>query len=173
MPAQNRVRRRLHQLVLIIYALAMLGIVAMVVGPILNDRAIAANPGRALATVRDVSTLRTTVDFTDDQGILHTPATGLLYPTGLGEGQRVWVLYDRTNPDLVKVEGREWTLSIIPALSSGLVATLIAAGAWWVITIGDRRGRKSHVGRSVGSSADEVKEELAPDSPARDMDTKH
>ena len=43
----------------------------------------------------------------------------------------MWVLYAKSNPDLVKVEGREWTLSIIPALSSAAVATLIAGACWW------------------------------------------
>ncbi|QPK80251.1 DUF3592 domain-containing protein [Corynebacterium lizhenjunii] len=132
--------RRLHQLILLLYAVAVLGSAAMVVGPVLNDRAIAANPGRALATVTDVGLLRTTVDFPDDEGVYHSPPTGLLYPTGLGEGQRVWVSYDRTNPDVVKVEGREWTLAVIPALSVWAVASLVAAGAWWLL----RRHRQAH-----------------------------
>ena len=39
----------------------------------------------------------------------------------------MWVTYAKDNPDLVKVEGREWTLSIIPSLSVALVTTVIAA----------------------------------------------
>lgn len=125
------VRRRVRQLLLVLYVAALVGIAGMVIGPFLNDRTIAANPGRALATVTDVGTLRTFVDFQDSEGIYHTPPTGLLYPTRLGEGQQVWVLYAKNNPDLVKVEGREWTLSIIPVLSSAAVATLIAGALWW------------------------------------------
>lgn len=111
----------------------------MVIGPFLNDRSIAADPGRALAQVTDVGSFRTTVDFQDENGIFHSPATGLLYPTGLGEGQRVWVNYARTSPDLVKVEGREWTLAIIPALSVGAVATVIAGLLW--VAVGFIGGR--------------------------------
>lgn len=125
------VRRRVRQLLLVLYVAALVGIAGMVIGPFLNDRTIGANPGRALATVTDVGTLRTFVDFQDSEGIYHTPPTGLLYPSGLGEGQQVWVLYAKNNPDLVKVEGREWTLSIIPALSSAAVTTLIAGALWW------------------------------------------
>jgi len=125
--------RRGRQLVLLLWAAVMLGAVALVVGPLLNDRAINEDPGRALATVTGVSRVRTTVDFRDEQGIYHAPSTGLLYPTGLGEGQRVWVTYAKDNPDLVKVEGREWTLSIIPSLSVALVTTVIAAVLWWAI----------------------------------------
>ncbi|AJE32176.1 hypothetical protein B842_01600 [Corynebacterium humireducens NBRC 106098 = DSM 45392] len=130
---RERIGRRGRQLVLLLWAAVMLGAVALVAGPFLNDRAIDEDPGRALATVTGVSRLRTTVDFRDEQGIYHAPSTGLLYPTGLGEGQRVWVTYAKGDPDLVKVEGREWTLSIIPALSVALVATVVAAVLWWAI----------------------------------------
>lgn len=112
----------------------------MVIGPFLNDRTIEGNSGRALAQVTDVGSYRTTVDFQDENGIYHSPATGLLYPTGLGEGQRVWVNYAKSDPDLVKVEGRKWTLSIIPALSVAAVATAI----WSVLWLGmGRIGRRS------------------------------
>ncbi|AKE38295.1 Hypothetical Protein NG00_00270 [Corynebacterium camporealensis] len=142
-------RRRLYQLILVLYAAAMLGAVAMVLGPFLNDRAIDREPARALATVTDVSWSRTNVDFQDADGVYHSPQTGLLYPTGLGEGQQVWVIYAADDPDLVKVEGREWTLSVIPALSSAAVATLIAVGAWWLV---GRVGRKQQ-----GKPADKEK----------------
>lgn len=126
-------RRRLHQLVLALYAAALLGAVGIVIGAWSNDRAIDSDPGRALATVTDVGTFRTTVDFPDEQGIVHSPPTGLLYPTGLGEGQSVWVTYSKSDPDLVKVEGRTWTLSLIPAWSVAVVATVVAAVLWWLI----------------------------------------
>lgn len=125
-----RWRRRAHQLVLALYACALLGCVAMVVGPLLNDVSIAANPGRAIATVTDAGRMRTFVEYTDEDGRVISPSTGLLYPTGLGEGQQVWVSYSKRDPDLVKVEGRAWTLSIVPALSVWVVSTVLAALAW-------------------------------------------
>lgn len=133
------VRRRLRQLVMVLYAAALLGCVAMVAGAAANDRTIAADPGRALAAVTGVGTLRTTVEYQDEEGIYHSPPTGLLYPTGLGEGQRVWVTYAQSDPDLVKVENREWTLSIIPALSLAAGATLTAAVVWWLVSFLTRR----------------------------------
>lgn len=135
----GRIRRRARQAVIALYIAAILGCAGMVIGPFLNDRTIAADPGRALAEVTDVGALRTTVDFQDEHGIFHSPATGLLYPTGLGEGQRVWVNYATTDPTLVKVEGREWTLSIIPALSVAGVATVIAGLLW--VAVGFLGGR--------------------------------
>ncbi|SDS53316.1 DUF3592 domain-containing protein [Corynebacterium timonense] len=127
------VRRRLLQLVLALYACALLGSVAMVIGPAINDVLIARDPGRGLATVTGVNWLRTSAEYQDEEGRYHSPRYGLLYPTGLGEGQRVWVTYSTSRPDLVKVEGRAWTLSIVPALSVAAVSTLIAGAAWWAV----------------------------------------
>lgn len=131
-------RRRLHQLILALTACALLGSAAIVGGAALNDREIAAHPGRAMATVTGVSWFRTTVDYQDDNGVYHSPPRGLLYPTGLGEGQNVWVTYARSNPDLVKVEGRGWTLSIVPALSIAVVSLLLAALLWWAVGVATR-----------------------------------
>lgn len=140
---RERIGRRGRQLVLVLYAVAMLGSVAMVAGPALNDRTIDSAPGRALATVTGTDWLRTTVEYRDEDGIYHSPPTGLLYPTGLGEGQRVWVTYATSDPDLVKVEGRKWTLSVIPALSVALLSTVLAALLWWAVSHFTRRATRS------------------------------
>ncbi|APT93603.1 membrane protein [Corynebacterium phocae] len=126
------IRRRAYQLIAALYLAALVGSVSMVAGPYLNDRAIASDPARALGIVTAVSPTRTTVSFQDELGRYHSPKDGLRYPTGLGKGQKVWVEYQASNPDLVKVLGREWTLSIIPALSVAAIATLIAALCWWL-----------------------------------------
>ncbi|MBG9252050.1 hypothetical protein I4J03_02775 [Corynebacterium diphtheriae bv. mitis] len=126
-------KRRLHQLVLALYAAAVLGCASMVIGPAINDYHITRNSGRVLAKVLDVGTFRTTVEYQDEDNMYHSPKGGLMYPTGLGRGQRVWVNYSKDNPDLVKVEGRAWTLAIIPALSIWVVASLIFAGLWWIL----------------------------------------
>lgn len=128
-----RWRRRAHQVVLALYAFATLGSVAMVAGPALNDARIQANPGRGTAIVTEAGRMRTFVEYQTEDGQLVSPPRGLLYPTGLGEGQQVWVTYDKTDPDLVKVEGRGWALAFTPALSTWAVATLIAAGAWFAV----------------------------------------
>ena len=130
---RETVRRRFHQLIIALYMCAMLGSVAMVAGPAYNDYLIAKDPGRGIATVNSVSTLRMSVEYQDEQGRFHTPPYGLLYPSGIGEGQQVWVTYDKTDPDLVKVEGRGWALALLPALSTWAVATLVAAGAWFAV----------------------------------------
>lgn len=125
--------RRLHQLVLLLWIACLLGSVSMVAGAWLNDRTIAADPGRALARVTAVGT-PTTVDYQDEEGIFHSPQAGLLYPTGLGVGQRVWVTYAKSNPDLVKVEHRTWHLAVVPALSIAAVGSFIAIVLWALVS---------------------------------------
>lgn len=134
-PAARLVRwwprlRRWHQGVLIGYMLMAVLSLGIVIGPYMNDRAISANSERALATVTSVGNLRTMVEYQDADGYYRAPSTGVLYPSDLREGQRVWVEYSREDPSLVKVEGREWTLSIIPALSVWLSSSLIAIMLW-------------------------------------------
>lgn len=131
----ERIKRRIHQLLILIFACAILGCLGMVGGPAINDYKIESNPGRALARVVDVSDTRAIVGFQDDQGRYQLPPEGILYPTDLGEGQRVWVNYARDNANLVKVEGRQWTLAIIPALSVAAVATFLFALLWWLVDL--------------------------------------
>lgn len=144
MPPPERLQRRLHQLVLLLWACALLGSSSVVLGAAFNDYKINSDPGRALAVVTSVTPSRTTVDFQDEQGIYHSPPGGLLYPTGLGEGQRVWVTYSKKNPDLVKVENRAWTLSIIPAASLVGASSIIAAALWWLVMVVMRRFIRLH-----------------------------
>ena len=131
-------RRRLHQLVAALCTAGLLGSFAMIGGTAANDHRIESDPGRALATVTGTSLLRTTVEFRDDAGLYQAPSTGVLYPTGLAEGQQVWVQYSRENPDLVKVAGRGWTLAIIPGLSVAVLVVVVTLVLWRLISFATR-----------------------------------
>lgn len=128
----ERIKRRIHQFLILLFACAMLGCVAMVAGPAINDYKISSDPGRALARVTDVSSTRTIVEFQDHEGRYQAPPHGIMYPTGLGEGQRVWVAFAKGDTNVVKVEGRNWTLAIIPALSVAAVSSAIF-GLLWIL----------------------------------------
>ena len=134
--------RRSRQLLLFLIICVFISSVALVFACFSNDRAIQANQGSAVAQVRSVELLRTAVDYVDENGEFQSPPQGLLYPVGLEAGQRVRVEYDRTNPDLVRVVGRRWTLSIIPAASIVVVALVIAAPLWWLSVRATRRLRE-------------------------------
>ena len=64
-----RVRRRVNQLIVTLYAAALLASAAMVVGPLINDIKIAADPQRALGTITGVDWMRTAVEYQDADGI--------------------------------------------------------------------------------------------------------
>lgn len=126
-------QRRAKQLVLGLYLAAMLGAIAIVGGAAINDARIMADPGRGIATVTGVSPVRTSIEYQDAEGRHFSPPTGLLYPSGLGEGQQVWVTYAKSDPNLVKVEGRGWALALKPAVSVAVVASLVAVAAWLAV----------------------------------------
>ncbi|WP_053411424.1 DUF3592 domain-containing protein [Corynebacterium lactis] len=150
--------RRLRQLILFLLICLMVSCAGMIVGSFLNDRAINANMGEAIANVRSVELLRTTVDFVDDNGDFQSPPTGLLYPVGLEEGQRVRVEYDRLDPNVVRVAGRAWTLSIIPAGSIAVVGLLVAAPLWWLSVRATLRSRRTS--EKVNGGSPELRNEL-------------
>ena len=135
--------RRLRQLILFLLICLAVVCAGLVYGAWSVDRAIESDTGRAVAAVRHVGALRTAVDFIDETGEFRSPPTGLLYPVGLEEGQRVRVEYDRADPERVRVEGRRWTLSIIPALSIFVVGLLVAAPLWWLSIRATRRLREN------------------------------
>jgi len=106
-----------------------------------NDAAIGAHPAQAVADVGAISFNRAVVSFTTADGSVHIPSNGVLYPEGLRAGDRVRVVYDATNPELVKVAGRDFTLALLPVGTVVLITWLIAAPLlWWF-----RRSR-SHAG---------------------------
>ena len=67
----------------------------------------------------------------------------MLYPSELDTGMRIYVEYDTTDPDLVRVQGRNAALAIIPAGSIAVIGWLVAGVALvltaWVERRHDRR----------------------------------
>lgn len=63
----------------------------------------------------------------------------MLYPSELENGMRIYVEYDKTNPDLVRVQHRNASLAIIPAGSIAVLAWLIAGAVLIVAEVVDRR----------------------------------
>jgi hypothetical protein len=92
-----------------------------------NDMIIEADSGTATAEVLSAGVRRSAVAFTTPDGVMHNPKLGVLYPTDLTVGQRIEVEYARSDPDLVRVAGRDAKVAIIPALSVALLAWLVAA----------------------------------------------
>ena len=69
---------------------------------------------------------RSTIEFVTPDRVTYRPELGVLYPSELDTGMRIYVEYDKNNPDLVRVQDRNASLAIIPAGSIAVVGWLIA-----------------------------------------------
>ncbi|WP_373867323.1 DUF3592 domain-containing protein, partial [Nocardia seriolae] len=98
-----------------------------------DDHLINSDKGVTSAEVLSAGTLRSAVIFVTPDGETHNPKTGVLYPTKLTVGERINVEYRRSDPDLVRVAGRDARVAIIPALSVIVVAWAIALPLLWLL----------------------------------------
>ncbi|MGH3851146.1 MAG: hypothetical protein ACRDRT_15890, partial [Pseudonocardiaceae bacterium] len=64
---------------------------------------------------------------------------GVLYPSELATVMRVYVEYDKHNPNLVRVQHRNAKLAIVPAGSIAVVGWLVAAGALVGLALVEKR----------------------------------
>ncbi|ACR18600.1 hypothetical protein ckrop_1885 [Corynebacterium kroppenstedtii DSM 44385] len=139
----DTVARRCRQAVALIALLMTLVCATLVAGPVYNDIKLHKDKETAIATVNHVGLLRTAISFRDSSGEFHSPNTGVLYPGGLHDGQKVWVEYSHSHPDIVRVQGRTWTLSLLPAVSTFIVTVALSMGA--IALINRRAERKKNL----------------------------
>ena len=104
-----------------------------------NDYLISSDKGVTTAEVLSAGRLRSAVIYVTPDGETHNPKVGVLYPTKLTAGERINVEYRKSEPDLVRVAGRDATVAIIPALSVIVVAWLLALPVLWLLV---RLGRR-------------------------------
>jgi hypothetical protein len=123
----ERIIRRVRIGVVIVTCLVTLQSVLLVLGAWRNDRQIEGNMGVAAAEVLDAGPRRSTIEFVTPDRVTYRPELGVLYPSELDTGMRIYVEYDRANPDLVRVQHRNASLAIIPAASIAVLSWLAAA----------------------------------------------
>lgn len=125
----ERIIRRVRIGIILAACLVTLQSVLMVVGAWRDDRQIERHMGVAEATVLSAGPRRSTIEFVTPDRVTYRPELGVLYPSELETGMRIYVEYDRNDPDLVRVRDRNATLAIIPAGSIAVVGWLVAGGA--------------------------------------------
>jgi hypothetical protein len=135
----HRAVRWARIIVLIVVSLATLQSLLLVAGAWRNDIAISRDMGVAEAEVLDAGPRRSTIEFVTPDRVTYRPELGVLYPSELGPGMRIYVEYDKRNPNLVRVQHRTARLSIIPAGSIAVIGWLIAAVALSGLAMLDRR----------------------------------
>jgi hypothetical protein len=98
----------------------------LVAGAWRNDRQIERHLGVAEAEVLSAGPRRSTIEFVTPDRITYRPELGVLYPSELATSMRIYVEYDRNNPNLVRVQNRNAALAIIPAGSIAVAGWMIA-----------------------------------------------
>jgi hypothetical protein len=148
---------RWARIALLIMAVVMtMAAVLLVAGAWRNDLAIERNMGVAAAEVLSAGPRRSTIEFVTPDRITYRPELGVLYPSELDAGMRIYVEYDKANPNLVRVQHRNASLAIIPAGSVAVISWLVAAAALFALAVLERSrtaGRPAD-GITPGASAD-------------------
>ena len=124
--------------VLIVTALVTLQSVLLVAGAWRGDLAIRHHMGVAQAEVLSAGPHRSTIEFVTPERVTYRPELGVLYPSQLSMGMRIYVEYNKNDPNLVRVQHRNAGLSIIPAGSIAVVAWLVATLALVGLALLDR-----------------------------------
>lgn len=135
----QRVVRRTRVGIVLVACLVTFQSVLLVIGAWVNDGQIERNMGVAAAEVLDAGPRRSTIEFVTPDRVTYRPELGVLYPSELENGMRIYVEYDMTNPDLVRVQHRNASLAIIPAGSIAVLGWLIAGAALVVMEVVERR----------------------------------
>ena len=134
-----RVLRRVRIGIVIAACLVTVQSVLLVLGAWRNDRQIERHMGVAEANVLSAGPRRSTIEFVTPDRVTYRPELGVLYPSELDTGMRIYVEYDKNNPDLVRVQHRNASLAIIPAGSIAVVGWLIGGAALFGVAFVERR----------------------------------
>jgi hypothetical protein len=137
----ERTFRRIRIGIVVLACLVTLQSVLLVFGAWRNDRQIERHMGVAEANVLSAGPRRSTIEFVTPDRVTYRPELGVLYPSELDTGMRIYVEYDKNNPDLVRVQDRNASLAIIPAGSIAVVGWLVAVGALAGVASVQRRVR--------------------------------
>ena len=142
----ERIIRRVRVGIVIAACLVTFQSLLLVIGAWRNDHQIEANMGVAAAEVLDAGPRRSTIEFVTPDRVTYRPELGVLYPSELDTGMRIYVEYDKSNPDLVRVQGRNASLAIIPAGSIAVVGWLVAGAALlWLGWLQRNRARQDPI----------------------------
>ncbi|AHC24145.1 membrane protein [Mycolicibacterium neoaurum] len=159
---RQRVIRRVRVGIVIAACVVTFQSVLLVLGAWENDRRIESDMGVAAAEVLDAGPRRSTIEFVTPDRVTYRPELGVLYPSELEPGMRIYVEYDRSDPDLVRVQDRNAALAIIPAASIAVLGWLIAGAALLVVAVVARRVEGDEpVGEQTGGQAGGQAEDIS------------
>ena len=127
-----RLRRTRITIVTIAAAMSVLALL-LVLAAWRDDMLISSDKGVTSAEVLSAGRLRSAITYVTPDGLTHNPKVGVLYPTKLTAGERINVEYSRSDPELVRVAGRDARVAIIPALSVVVVVWAATLPVLWLV----------------------------------------
>jgi hypothetical protein len=136
---RERILRWVRIGIVVAACLVTLQSVLLVLGAWRNDQQIERHMEVAAAEVLSAGPRRSTIEFVTPDRVTYRPELGVLYPSELDTGMRIYVEYDKNDPDLVRVQDRDASLAIIPAGSIAVMGWLVAGGALAAVALVDRR----------------------------------
>ncbi len=125
--AERKALRWAKTAVWVLMAIVALQSILLVAGAWRNDRQIEKHLGVAEAEVLSAGPRRSTIEFVTPDRVTYRPELGVLYPSELATGMRIYVEYDKTDPNLVRVQKRNATLAVVPAGSIAVAGWLIGS----------------------------------------------
>jgi Protein of unknown function (DUF3592) len=131
----RRVLRWIRIAILVLIVLVTMQSLLLVAGAWRDDLAIQRNMGVAPAEVLSAGPRRSTIEFVTPDRVTYRPELGVLYPSELSAGMRIYVEYDKDNPNLVRVQNRNAGLAIIPAGSIAVVGWLLGGALLFGIAV--------------------------------------
>lgn len=129
----ERLRRVRVGVVIAAVSVSML-VMLLVLAAWRNDYLIESDKGETTGEVLSAGRLRSAVMYVTPDGVTHNPKVGVLYPTNLTAGERINVEYNRADPDLVRVAGRDVRVAIPPALSVLITIWAVTLPALWLLS---------------------------------------
>lgn len=139
MTLPRKVFRRIKIGILIAAGLVTLQSVLLIAGAWRDDQQIQRHMGVAQAEVLSAGPRRSTIEFVTPDRVTYRPELGVLYPSELSDGMRIYVEYDKDDPNLVRVQHRNASLAIVPAGSIAVFGWLVAGLLLLAVTLVERR----------------------------------
>jgi hypothetical protein len=147
------VLRRVRVGIVVAACLVTLQSALLVLGAWRDDRQIERHKGVAAAEVLSAGPRRSTIEFVTPNRVTYRPELGVFYPSELDTGMRIYVEYDKNDPDLVRVQDRNAALAIIPAGSIAVVGWLIAGAALVGLAFVQKRMARQAAATSLDSQS--------------------
>lgn len=121
-------------IIVFLFCFTIMSCILLAIAVMIDNAHISDNCEQSLGTVVSTNQRYTVVQFYDDNdNSFSTTKQGINFPSNLSTGNKVVVEYDRTNPQLARIQGRSVSLMVWPLLSVALAITFTSALSYLIL----------------------------------------